>query len=202
MVMSAKSQVYKIIAHLRNLRCETRCMVSPLLVIVLGVPQISLNLLVPLLLLEEAQPGLVLLARPLGKTLLRFALGSGGLLLETGEALELLDGPFDSGGFGLALVLDDLGKADSVFLLCRDVSIGQQRGDYVPMLDRRRRVASSRMRSLNSARVWMSLQFGQSGSHLSHISLTLCREPPQAEYQCWHLRRDRKLHAGCRRYRH
>jgi hypothetical protein len=91
-------------------------MVSPLLVVVLRVPQIAFDLLIPLLLLEEAQSCLVLLGRPLGEAELRLALGMGGFFLKTRDALELLDGALDGSGLGLAFALDYLGKATGILL--------------------------------------------------------------------------------------
>jgi hypothetical protein len=92
-------------------------MIPPLLVIILCVPQLSLDLLVPLLLLEEPESGLVLFAGPLGEPDLRFTLCSGSLSLEIGDSLELSDRGRDGLGLGLAFHLDDFGETLGIFLL-------------------------------------------------------------------------------------
>jgi hypothetical protein len=91
-------------------------MIPPLLVVILGVPQFTLNLFVPLLLLEEPEPGLVFLAGPLGEPELGFTLGVSSLLLELDDSLEFLDGSRDSLVLGLAFGFDDLGKSLGVLL--------------------------------------------------------------------------------------
>lgn len=93
-------------------------MIPPLLVVVLGIAQLSFNLLVPLLLLEEAQASLVLFASPLGETTLGLALLRSSLFLEFDEALELFDTSLNSLGFRLGLGADDLSETAGVFAFC------------------------------------------------------------------------------------
>jgi hypothetical protein len=75
------SEIIQILGLLSDLRSQTGSMVPPLLVVVLGVPQFTLNLLIPLLLLQEPQPSLVFLGGPFRKADLRFTLGSSGFFL-------------------------------------------------------------------------------------------------------------------------
>ena len=96
-------------------------MIPSLFVVVFRVSQLAFNLFVPLLLLEETKPGLVLLTNVFSESVLRFALGSGRLFLKMTDPLQFLDRAFDCLCFGLAFRLEDLGQTLCVLLFCRQL---------------------------------------------------------------------------------
>ena len=94
-----KPLTIKFLTYLCDLRRQPCSVVPPLLVIVLGIPELSLNFLIPFLLFQEPQPSFVFLRSPLGQSRLRLPLGGSGFFLELDESFELLDAASD--GFGL-----------------------------------------------------------------------------------------------------
>lgn len=85
-------EVIQILGLLSDLSRQSTSMIPPLFIIILGVPQFRLNLLVPLLLLEEPESSLVFLRSPLGKPQLGLSFGSSSFLLKLDDPLEFLDG--------------------------------------------------------------------------------------------------------------